>query len=44
MNESEGSLYNILREKRVMQWIWQGEAGREDGGRQTIRHLGSNTV
>jgi hypothetical protein len=36
VNESEGSLYTIQRDKMVMQKSWKGVVGRGDGGSQAV--------
>jgi hypothetical protein len=44
LNESEGRLYNILREKGMMQWSQQGGVSRGEGGRQAITYVDHRAV
>jgi hypothetical protein len=44
VNESEGSLYNVLRANSMTQRIQQVGASRRDGGRQTIFCLDSMII
>lgn len=44
MNKSKGSLHNVLRDKRVMQWNGKGGVGGGEDGKQVLVCLVQRSV